>query len=147
MLNSDPAISSAMAQASGLSRCARARRASADMATTRVGTTAWAAAGETWATTEGRPRMSPRRAERMVASRPDRGVGEAPARAVEDEDQVRRADRLGLGGQVGLGRRVDLVGPVEQQPPAALGQAAEEAGLDCLHPVGGQVLHHTPLLP
>ena len=74
MLNNDPAISSAMAQASWLSRCARERSTCADMATTRVGTTAWPAAGETWATTDGKPRMSPRRAYRMVTSRPDRDV-------------------------------------------------------------------------
>jgi len=74
MLNRDPAISSAMAQASLLSRCARSLRARADMATTRVGITAWAAAGEASATTDGSPRMSPRRAYRRVTSRPDLDV-------------------------------------------------------------------------
>jgi hypothetical protein len=44
------------------------------MATTRVGITAWAAAGEASATTDGSPRMSPRRAYLRVTSRPDLDV-------------------------------------------------------------------------
>ena len=68
-----------------------------------------------------------------------------PHQAIQDEDQVSRADLLGLRVQDGLGGRVDLAGPVEQQPPGALGQAAEEADLDRAYPLGWQVVHHAPL--
>jgi pimeloyl-ACP methyl ester carboxylesterase len=75
------------------------------------------------------------------------GPGRAvdPDQAVQDEDQVSGADLLGLRVQDRLGRRVDLVGAVEQQPPGVLGQAAEEAGLDRSCPFGRQVVHHAPL--
>jgi len=68
-----------------------------------------------------------------------------PHESVQDEKQVRRADLLGLRIQDRLGRRVDLVGAVEQLPPGALGQEAEEAGRHGAGLVGRQVVHHPPV--